>query len=115
MLELTEKLDSAVSYDAVISLDYDSRKRGRLKTLTETDEEAGLFLDRGQTLMDGDYLRATDGRVALVKAAIAEPLTRGLDKGPSVVRKNLLSPREPTHAGRDSTMCGTFPAGSCVV
>ena len=47
---------------AIISLDYDSRKRGRLKTLTETEEEAGLFLDRGQTLKDGDYLRATDGR-----------------------------------------------------
>ena len=73
MLELTEKLDTATRYDAVISLDYDSRKRGRLKTLPETDEEAGLFLDRGQTLKDGDYLRATDGRVALVRAA-AEPL-----------------------------------------
>ena len=43
LLELTEKLDVAARYDAIITLDYDSRKRGRLKTLTEADEEAGLF------------------------------------------------------------------------
>ena len=67
MLELTEKIEATARYDAVISLDYDSRKRGRLKTLTETNEEAGLFLDRGQILSEGDYLKATDGRVVLSK------------------------------------------------
>ena len=81
MLEIIEKLDTAFRYDAVISLDYDSRKRGRLKTMTETDEEAGLFLDRGQTLIDGDYLRATDGRVVLVKA-VAESLTEASTSDP---------------------------------
>ena len=86
MLELTEKLDTAARFDAVISLDYDSRKRGRFKTLTETDEEAGIFLDRGQTLMDGDYLRATDGRVVLVKAA-AEPLTEASTTDPVLFAK----------------------------
>ena len=86
MLEIIEKLDAADRYDAVISLDYDSRKRGRLKTLTETDEEAGLFLDRGQTLIDGDYLRATDGRVILVTAA-AEPLTEASTSDPLLFAK----------------------------
>jgi urease accessory protein len=86
LLELTEKLDTAARFDAVISLDYDSRKRGRFKTLTETDEEAGIFLDRGQTLMDGDYLRATDGRVVLVKAA-AEPLTEASTTDPVLFAK----------------------------
>ncbi len=86
MLEIIEKLDVADRYDAVISLDYDSRKRGRLKTLTETDEEAGLFLDRGQTLIDGDYLRATDGRVILVTAA-AEPLTEASTSDPLLFAK----------------------------
>ena len=86
MLEIIEKLDVADRYDAVISLDYDSRKRGRLKTLTETDEEAGLFLDRGQTLIDGDYLRATDGRVILVIAA-AEPLTEASTSDPLLFAK----------------------------
>jgi len=73
VLELTERIEAAERYDAVISLDYDSRKRGRLKTLTETGEEAGLFLDRGQILSEGDYLKATDGRVVLVKAATEKP------------------------------------------
>ena len=86
MLEIIEKLDAADRYDAVISLDYDSRKRGRLKTLTETDEEAGIFLDRGQTLIDGDYLRATDGRVILVIAA-AEPLTEASTSDPLLFAK----------------------------
>ena len=86
MLEIIEKLEAAIRYDAVISLDYDSRKRGRLKTLTETDEEAGLFLDRGQTLIDGDYLRATDGRVVLVMAA-AEPLTEASTADPVLFAK----------------------------
>ena len=75
MLEIIERLNLAERHDAVISLDYDSRKRGRLKTLTETSEDAGLFLERGQVLMDGDYLKATDGRVVLVQAAV-EQLTR---------------------------------------
>jgi len=86
LLELTEKLDVAARYDAIITLDYDSRKRGRLKTLTEADEEAGLFLDRGQALVDGDYLRATDGRVVLVKAA-TERLTEASTSDPVVFAK----------------------------
>ena len=81
MLEITERLGFAERYDAVISLDYDSRKRGRLKTLTEASEDAGLFLERGQVLTDGDYLKATDGRVVLVRAAV-EQLTRASTTDP---------------------------------
>ena len=86
MLELTERIEATERYDAVISLDYDSRKRGRLKTLTETDEEAGLFLNRGQILSEGDYLKATDGRVVLVKAAI-EKLTEASTMDPTLFAK----------------------------
>lgn len=85
-MELTEKIDAGARYDAVISLDYDSRKRGRLRTRTETDEEVGLFLDRGQILVDGDYLKATDGRVVLVKAA-AERLTEATTADPVLFAK----------------------------
>jgi urease accessory protein len=69
MLELTEKIDQADRYDVVISLDCDARKRGRLRVLTDSGEEAGLFLERGQVLTDGDCLKAVDGRVVLVQAA----------------------------------------------
>ena len=86
MLEITERLNLAERYDAVISLDYDSRKRGRLKTRTETSEDAGLFLERGQVLMDGDYLKATDGRVVLVQAAV-EQLTMASTTDPVMFAK----------------------------
>ena len=86
MLEIIERLNLAEPHDAVISLDYDSRKRGRLKTLTETSEDAGLFLERGQVLMDGDYLKATDGRVVLVQAAV-EQLTRASTTDPVLFAK----------------------------
>jgi len=86
MLKITERLDLAERYDAVISLDYDSRKRGRLKTLTETSEDAGLFLERGRVLTDGDYLKATDGRVVLVRAAV-EQLTRASTTDPVLLAK----------------------------
>ena len=86
MLEIIERLNLAERHDAVISLDYDSRKRGRLKTLTETSEDAGLFLERGQVLMDGDYLKATDGRVVLVQAAV-EQLTRASTTDPVLFAK----------------------------
>ena len=86
MLEIIERLNPAERHDAVISLDYDSRKRGRLKTLTETSEDAGLFLERGQVLMDGDYLKATDGRVVLVQAAV-EQLTRASTTDPVLFAK----------------------------
>lgn len=69
MLELTEKIDRADRCDVVISLDYDARKRGRLKVYTDSGEEAGLFLERGQVLADGDCLKAVDGRVVLIQAA----------------------------------------------
>ena len=45
MLELTEKIDQADRYDVVISLDYDARKRGRLKVLTDSGEEAAALFD----------------------------------------------------------------------
>ena len=96
MLEIIERLNLAERHDAVISLDYDSRKRGRLKTLTETSEDAGLFLERGQVLMDGDYLKATDGRVVLVQAAV-EQLTRASTTDPSCSRKFVITWATDTH------------------
>ena len=96
MLEITERLNLAERYDAVISLDYDSRKRGRLKTRTETSEDAGLFLERGQVLMDGDYLKATDGRVVLVQAA-EEQLTMASTTDPKCSRKFAITWATDTH------------------
>ena len=53
--------------------DYDSRKRGRLKVVTDSGESAGIFLQRGMVLHDGDCLRSKDGRTVIIRAA-PEPL-----------------------------------------
>ncbi len=86
MLELIEKLEHAHRYDAVISLDYDSRKRGRLKAMTDSGEEAGLFLERGNLLVAGDCLKATDGRVVFIQAAI-ERLNEAITPDPLLFAK----------------------------
>jgi len=56
-----------------LQLTFDERKRGRLSTRTLSGETAGLFLDRGKVLADGDRLQAEDGGVYLIEAA-AEPV-----------------------------------------
>ena len=70
MLELIEKVDEATAYECVISLDYDSRKRGRLKVVTDSGESAGIFLQRGMVLHDGDCLRSKDGRTVIILSLI---------------------------------------------
>ena len=72
MLELIEKVDEGTAYECVISLDYDSRKRGRLKVVTDSGESAGIFLQRGLVLHDGDCLRSKDGRTVI----FVQPLNR---------------------------------------
>ena len=98
MLEIIERLNLAERHDAVISLDYDSRKRGRLKTLTETSEDAGLFLERGQVLMDGDYPKG-NRRACGPCASGGGAADESLDDRPCPFRENLLSPGQPTHTG----------------
>ncbi|MDR1947696.1 MAG: urease accessory protein UreE [Desulfovibrio sp.] len=56
-------LESAES----LSLDYEGRIRARRRVILDSGREAGLFLERGRTLAEGDVLRAADGTLALVR------------------------------------------------
>ena len=51
-----------------IELSYDQRKRGRLKVTSNSGLDLGIFLDRGQVLVDGQLLRSTTNDVFEVKA-----------------------------------------------
>lgn len=51
-----------------LTLPYEDRSKGRLKTVTDSGEEAGLFLERGKVLMAGDVLKSECGRLVAVKA-----------------------------------------------
>jgi urease accessory protein len=55
--------------DATVTLPFELRRRSRLLLRLDGGEEAGLFLERGTVLVDGDELRAGDGRIVRVIAA----------------------------------------------
>ena len=55
--------------DATLTLPFEMRRRSRLLLNLDDGEEAGLFIERGTVLADGDELRASDGRVVRVLAA----------------------------------------------
>ena len=55
--------------DATLTLAFEMRRRSRLLLKLDDGEDAGLFLERGTVLVDGDELRAVDGRLVRVIAA----------------------------------------------
>lgn len=86
MIEFKDKIETAARIDVRLPMTFDERKRGRIKVMTETGEEAGLFLERGHTLHDGQLLQAADGRVGQVIAA-PEALTEARSNDPLIFAK----------------------------
>jgi urease accessory protein len=72
MLTLTQKT-TLPSTDSV-ALVYDERKRSRLKVTLTSGVEAGIFLERGDHLHDGDRLQSDDGHAVVEIEAAAENL-----------------------------------------
>ncbi len=60
--------DGAVACERLL-LPFESRCKSRLRARLASGEEAGLFLERGRVLRDGDRLLGNDGRVVEVVAA----------------------------------------------
>ncbi len=71
MLKLITRLaaDSKRTVDDELILNWDDRKRGRLRTITVNGRDAGLFLERGKVLQDGELLQAETGEVVRVCSA----------------------------------------------
>jgi urease accessory protein len=70
MLVLTERLPAQERWDDELRLTFELRQKSRLRTRAVSGEDVGLFLERSQQpLMDGECLRAQDGRVVRVSAA----------------------------------------------
>jgi urease accessory protein len=55
--------------DLRLVLPFGERSKSRLRAVLDNGEEAGLFLERGSVLRNGDLLVADDGRVVQVQAA----------------------------------------------
>jgi urease accessory protein len=77
MLKLVENLGHDHGPTAVdaLTLRYEDRIKGRLRTTTDSGREAGLFLERGSALRDGDMLRAETGEFVRVKSAEEDLVT----------------------------------------
>lgn len=79
LLALTEK--SAVTGDAqdTLTLAYDLRQRSRQRVRLDGGRDAAIMLAPGTTLDDGDHLRAADGTVVRVCAALESLSTARTD------------------------------------
>jgi len=83
VIKITKRVECPAqqSQSDTIELDFDSRKRGRLRAQSGNGVELGLFLDRGRTLLAGDWLRAENGHLFQVIAA-AERVTKAGAENP---------------------------------
>jgi urease accessory protein len=68
MNRLTQRCATAPAVEGVIALSFDERQKSRLLTKTTSGVEVMIFLERGMTLRDGDYLRAEIGFVYRIEA-----------------------------------------------
>ena len=73
MLKINLKLDRSSDHpraaERKLRLPFGERSKSRLLARLDNGEEAGLFLERGSVLRQGDLLLADDGRVIEVEAA----------------------------------------------
>jgi urease accessory protein len=73
MIKINLKLDKSVDHPRAaerrLHLPFGERSKSRLRAVLDNGEEAGLFLERGTILRDGDLLLADDGRVVEVQAS----------------------------------------------
>lgn len=70
MLQVTERLQEPVATEASLTLPFELRQKSRLHTRLDNGEEAALLLPRGTVLRHGDRLRADNGLIILVQAAL---------------------------------------------
>jgi urease accessory protein len=68
-LKIDKSIDHPRSADRRLRLPFGERSKSRLRAVLDNGEEAGLFLERGTILRNGDLLLADDGRLVEVQAA----------------------------------------------
>lgn len=88
MLTLTERLGVIAADRATdsLTLPYERRVLGRLKAMSDSGRELGLFLDRGPVLRDGEGLLAESGEVVRIRAAVEPVVTARVASGLPLAR-----------------------------
>lgn len=74
MLELTHKAGDGSAADDTVVLPYALRQKSRQRVRLASGREAAIVLPPGAHLHDGDCLRAEDGTIVRVRAAM-EPVS----------------------------------------
>lgn len=92
MIRITHRLEETATSQASLTLPFELRQKSRLHAKLDNGIEAGLFLPRGTVLRDGDLLRADNGLIIKVCAAIEEVST-------AFANNSLLLARACYHLG----------------
>ncbi len=69
MIQLTKKDSHCKKAKTTLTLPWSKRTKSRQRVLLDTGEEAGLFLERGAILRDGDIISNADEFTVLIQAA----------------------------------------------
>ena len=69
MLIFTERVSHTHEHSHTLTLAFELRQKARLKTKSDSGEEVGLMLSRGEILRGGDCLKSDDGEIAKIIAA----------------------------------------------
>jgi len=69
MLKFTRKIEDGGATATTLTLPWSRRTKSRLRVRLDNGEEAGLFLERGLILRDGDCLIAENNTVVRIRAA----------------------------------------------
>ncbi len=75
MVRLTRKIAADPSVGTTLTLPFEQRIKSRLRVVLDDGRAAGLFLERGSTLREGDCLASDEGIAVRVRAA-AETVSR---------------------------------------
>lgn len=85
-LRISERAAAGAKPGAALTLPYELRCRSRLRAALDDGRDAAIVLPRGETLRDGDLLRAEDGTVIAVRAAPEECSRAAADDGGLLAR-----------------------------
>lgn len=69
-LHIIEPMDATLPALITLTLPFEQRQKSRLRTRLDNGQEVGLFLPRGAVLRHGDRLRAANGLIVEVQAAL---------------------------------------------
>lgn len=72
MIVFTGRVKSTREHNCTLTLIYELRQKARLKTKSDSGEEVGLMLSRGEILRGGDYVQSEEGVIAKIIAAPEE-------------------------------------------